>query len=185
MRVVAGRWGGRRLAAPPGRGTRPTAERVREAVFSILGPLDGVDVIDVFAGSGALGIEALSRGAATALFVERSPRAAATIRANLEALGAGPTARVLVRDWRAALAGEAAAGRRFGLCLLDPPYSLMPRIADRLGPLLAPLLTSGATVVVEHPALHGPVLTELDIATRIERTYGDTAVSVLRRGAAA
>jgi 16S rRNA (guanine966-N2)-methyltransferase len=184
MRVVAGRWGGRRLAAPAGRETRPTADRVREAIFSIVGPVDGLDVVDVFAGSGALGIEALSRGAASALFIERSPRAAATIRANLAALEAGDAARVAVRDWRPALATEAAAGRRFGLCLLDPPYSLIPRIADRLGPVLAPLLTPGATVVVEHGAARGPELTELDIVTRIERTYGDTAVSVLRTAAA-
>jgi len=87
VRVVAGRFGGRRLSAPPGRGTRPTSDRVREALFSILGPLDGERVLDLYAGSGALAIEALSRGAGSALLVERDPRAVAVIRANLEALG--------------------------------------------------------------------------------------------------
>src|SRR4051794_41398460 len=90
MRIVAGRFGGRRLHAPPGRGTRPTSDRVREALFSTLGPLDGAVVLDLFAGSGALGIEALSRGAARVVLVERDARAAAVIRANLEALGVGP-----------------------------------------------------------------------------------------------
>ena len=102
MRVVAGRFGGRRLAAPAGRDTRPTSDRVREALFSMLGPLDGVRALDLFAGSGALGIEALSRGAASALLVERDARAVAVIRANLAALGlAEPEARVIAGGARA------------------------------------------------------------------------------------
>ncbi len=88
MRVVAGRFGGRRLAAPRGRGTRPTADRVREALFSMLGDVSRAQVLDLYAGSGALGIEALSRGARSALFVESDPRAVAVIRANLAELGA-------------------------------------------------------------------------------------------------
>src|SRR5690606_7654715 len=100
MRVIAGRWGGRRLRVPSA-GVRPTADRVREALFASLGDLAGARVLDLFAGSGALGIEALSRGAAAAVFVERSAAAAAVVRANLEALGAGEAARVL--------RGEAAA----------------------------------------------------------------------------
>ena len=89
MRVVAGRLGGRRLRAPRGRDTRPTSDRVREALFAMLGPIDGVRVLDLFAGSGALAIEALSRGAAGAVIVERDGRAVEVIRANLEALGLG------------------------------------------------------------------------------------------------
>ena len=129
MRIVAGTHRGRRISAPPGRDTRPTPDRVREAVFAMLGPLDGVEVLDLFAGSGALGLEALSRGAATATFVDRSPRAAAAIRANAASLALEGRVRVVRRDWRAALAAERAAGRRFGLCLCDPPYSLLPRVA--------------------------------------------------------
>jgi 16S rRNA (guanine966-N2)-methyltransferase len=181
VRIVAGTHRGRRISAPPGRDTRPTPDRVREAVFAMLGPLDGVEVLDLFAGSGALGLEALSRGAATATFVDRSPRAAAAIRANAASLALKGRVRVVRRDWRAALAAERAAGRRFGLCLCDPPYSLLPRVAGGLGLALAPLMTPGGTVVIEHPSAGpDPEPKGLSIASRIERTYGDTAVSVLR-----
>jgi 16S rRNA (guanine966-N2)-methyltransferase len=180
VRIVAGRWRGRRIASPPGRSTRPTADRVREAIFALVGRVEGSAVLDLFAGSGALGLEALSRGAAEVTFVERSPRAAAVIRSNLALLGAADRARLVTRDWRAALAAERAAGRAYGLCLVDPPYSLIPRIAGRLGSALAPVLTPAAIVVVEHSALHRPLLPGLDIATRTDRTYGDSAVAVLR-----
>ena len=167
---------------PRGRATRPTADRVREAVFSILGPLEGVDALDLFAGSGALGIEALSRGAATATLVERAPAALAAIRANLAALGLEDRARVVAGDWRRAVAAERAAGRAYGLCLLDPPYSLLPRLADDLATALVPLLAPGAALVIEGSA-RAPILPEpltLPIASRTDRTYGDTAVAVLR-----
>jgi 16S rRNA (guanine966-N2)-methyltransferase len=181
VRIVAGTHRGRRISAPPGRDTRPTPDRVREAVFAMLGPLDGVEVLDLFAGSGALGLEALSRGAVAAAFVDRSPRAAAAIRANAASLGLEDRVRVVRRDWRAALAAERAAGRRFGLCLCDPPYSLLPRVAGGLGVALAPLMTPGGTVVIEHPSAGpDPEPKGLPIASRTERTYGDTAVSVLR-----
>src|SRR5438874_10824179 len=96
MRIVAGEWGGRTLRAPPGGRTRPTADRVREALFSILGPVDGFTVLDLFAGSGALGIEALSRGAAEAVFIDHDSRAVAGGKRNLPAVGA--EARVHRRD---------------------------------------------------------------------------------------
>ena len=140
MRIVAGTHRGRRFAAPPGDETRPTADRVREALFSIIGPVDGLDVLDLFAGSGALGLEALSRGAASATLVERSPKALACIRANVETLGMSDRVRVVGRDWRAALAAERAAGRAFGLCLCDPPYSLTDRVVAAIGAALAPLM---------------------------------------------
>jgi 16S rRNA (guanine966-N2)-methyltransferase len=181
VRIVAGAHRGRRIAAPRGTATRPTADRVREAVFSMIGPIEGVDALDLFAGSGALGLEALSRGAATATLVERSPRALACIRANIAALGLEGRARVVGRDWRAALAAERAAGRRFGLCLCDPPYSLTDRVLAGIGASLAPLMTSPGIVVIEHSAAFPPPEPNgLDIATRIDRTYGDTGVSVLR-----
>jgi 16S rRNA (guanine966-N2)-methyltransferase len=181
MRIVAGTHRGRRIAAPPGRATRPTSDRVREAIFSIVGPVDGMDVLDLFAGSGALGLEALSRGAATATMVDSSPAAAACIRRNARDLGLEDRVRVVRRDWRAALAAERAAGRRYGLCLCDPPYSLTPRIAGGLGAALSPVMATAGTVVIEHPAaLPHPEPTGLEIASRIDRTYGDTAVSVMR-----
>ena len=184
MRIVAGTHRGRRLRAPAGTATRPTADRVREAVFSIIGPVDGLDVLDLFAGSGALGLEALSRGAASAVLVDRSPRAASAARANAEDLGLAHKVRIVRRDWRSALAAERAAGRRFGLCLLDPPYSLTDRVVAGVGALLAPLMESSATVVIEHSAaLPPPEPSGLEIASRTDRTYGDTAVSVIRLGA--
>jgi 16S rRNA (guanine966-N2)-methyltransferase len=181
VRIVAGTHRGRRIAAPAGRATRPTSDRVREAIFSMVGPVEGLDVLDVFAGSGALGLEALSRGAASATFVERAPRAVAQIRANLDSLGLAERARVVPRDWRAALAAERAAGRRYGLCLLDPPYSVTPRIAGGLAAALAPLMATAGTVVIEYSAASPPLQpTGLEIDSRIDRAYGDTAVSVLR-----
>ncbi len=128
MRVIAGRFGGRRLAAPRGAATRPTADRVREALFSMLGSLDGASVLDLFAGTGALGIEALSRGAAQAVFVERDRLALSALRANLAALGLGaeggePQVQVRARDAVAALGGAIEQGETYDLVFLDPPYA--------------------------------------------------------------
>src|SRR5436309_4205711 len=127
MRIVAGEWGGRTLRAPPGGRTRPTADRVREALFSILGPIDGLRVLDLFAGSGALGIEALSRGAAQATFVERARPALTALRANLEALEI--SAEVHAGDARAFLRNAAQAGRTYDLVFVDPPYRESERLA--------------------------------------------------------
>lgn len=181
MRIVAGEHRGRRIAAPSGTATRPTADRVREALFSIVGPVGGLDVLDLFAGSGALGLEALSRGAASALLVERDRRAVACIHANAEALGVGDRVRVAARDWRAALAAERAAGRAFGLCLCDPPYSLTDRVVAQLGALLEPLVAAPGIVVIEHSAARPPPEPSgLEIVSRTDRTYGDTGISVIR-----
>ncbi len=122
MRVVAGSARGRRLTTPAGPATRPTADRVREATFNALGSLDAVEgaaVLDLFAGSGAMGIEALSRGAASATFVDRDPKALAAVRANLDVTGLGDRATVVRGDAERWLAG---AGR-FDLAVLDPPYA--------------------------------------------------------------
>src|SRR4051795_12651307 len=110
---MGGRWGGRRLAAPPGRATRPTSDRVREALFSILGPLDGERVLDLFAGSGALGLEALSRGAASATLVERAPAALRVLRENVAELAAD--AEVVSADARAFLRGAREQGAQYSL----------------------------------------------------------------------
>ena len=174
MRVVAGRHRGRALRAPPGRATRPTADRVREALFSILGPaaVEGAHVLDLFAGSGALGIEALSRGAASATFVERDRRAAATIRANLDGLDA--EAEVVVRDalaWLASQPPEAA----FGLVFADPPYDSAPRLAAALTRRL-PAVISDETVIVTESDKRKPLVLDLPLAD--ERTYGDTRIAI-------
>jgi 16S rRNA (guanine966-N2)-methyltransferase len=176
VRVVAGRFGGRRLAAPPGRGTRPTSDRVREALFSTLGPLGGARVLDLFAGSGALGIEALSRGAGSALLVERDPRAVAVIRANLDALGlAAPEAAVHAGPARAALRSASARGDTYYLIFLDPPYRSAPELGRELSAALEPLLSGGGRVVSESDR-RAPL--ELDLPLTHERRYGDTLIRI-------
>ena len=124
MRVVAGEFKGRRLQAPRGRRTRPTADRVREALFSMLGDVSGARVLDLYAGSGALGIEALSRGAESAVFVERDQQALAAMRRNLEAVGA--EADVRRQDVSRFLARTEGT---FDLVFCDPPYDGASRLA--------------------------------------------------------
>jgi 16S rRNA (guanine(966)-N(2))-methyltransferase RsmD len=170
MRIVAGTHGGRRLIAPRGRDTRPTSDRVREALFSILGErVDGARVLDLFAGTGALGLEALSRGAAEATFVDRDAAAVAAVRANLEALGL--RAAVHRRDALAFLRGGAGP---FDLAFLDPPYREAAALAPRLADTLPAALAADALVVSESdrraPLDLGP------LATLDERRYGDTLI---------
>jgi 16S rRNA (guanine966-N2)-methyltransferase len=174
MRVVAGRWGGRRLQAPPGDATRPTSDRVREALFSVLGPrLQGARVLDLFAGSGALGIEALSRGAAEATFVDSAPAAQKALRANLAALGADAETRR--QDGVRFLAGASEAGRQYDLVFLDPPYRLAGRLGGELSAMLPAVLAPGATVIAESDR-RTPL--ELDLPLHDERRYGDTLIRI-------
>lgn len=178
MRIVAGTLGGRRIAAPAGTDTRPTSDRVREALFSALGPMDGDErVLDLFAGSGALALEALSRGAAHAVLVDSDARAVATIRANLEALGIGAeTARPRRRDALAALRDAREAGESYDLVFLDPPYRLATGLGTELATALAPVLASGARVIGESDRR-----TPLDLpgmSTTFERRYGDTLLRI-------
>lgn len=173
MRIVAGQWGGRRLQAPAGQGTRPTADRVREALFSALGDIEGDRVLDLFAGSGALGLEALSRGAAKATFVERDETALRALRANVDALGAD--AEILRRDALGFLTNAAGGPRHYDLALLDPPYHQAGNLTERLGELLGPLLAPGARVVCESDR-RAPL--RLDLPIGFERTYGDTLILI-------
>ena len=173
MRVVAGRHKGRRLRTPAGADTRPTADRVREAVFSVIGPVDGMRVLDLYAGSGALGIEALSRGAAAATFVESARPALAAIRANLAATG--EDAEVVSTDalkWlRAAGDGESA----FDLVFCDPPYDAAARIAQPLAELLPGVAAPQALIVTES-SKRNPLLLDLPLVD--ERTYGNTRIAI-------
>ncbi len=171
MRIVAGELRGRRIVAPPGKGTRPTADRVREALFSILGDVSGLRVLDLFAGSGALGIESLSRGAAQAVFVESSARAVAAIEGNLASLGL--EAPVRRREALAFLRG--ADGGGFDIAFLDPPYDSVGRLADPLAELLPPILTDNARIVTESDK-RSPLLMPFPLVR--ERFYGDTRIGV-------
>jgi 16S rRNA (guanine966-N2)-methyltransferase len=174
MRVVAGRYGGRRLVAPPGSTTRPTSDRVREALFSVLGPsVQGARVLDLYAGSGALGIEALSRGAASAVFVDRSPRAVAAIRANLAALGI--EADVRRREAAAALRAASAGADAYDLVFLDPPYRRAAELGRELSEALPAVLAPGARVVSESDRRE-PL--ELALPLVDERRYGDTLIRI-------
>jgi 16S rRNA (guanine(966)-N(2))-methyltransferase RsmD len=166
MRIVAGSRKGARIFAPKGHDTRPTSDRVREAAFNLIGPVDGASVLDLFAGSGAMGLEALSRGAERAVFVETDREACRTIDRNLEKLRlTGAT--VLCRDARVALAQEAAAGRRYDLVLVDPPHGSFAGL--RLERHLPAVLAEDGLLVVETGAKEEP---QLPLAVRTSRRYG-------------
>jgi 16S rRNA (guanine966-N2)-methyltransferase len=173
MRVIAGIYGGRPLRAPAGRGVRPTADRVKEAVFSMLGPLEGARVLDLFSGSGALAIEALSRGAASAVCVDSAPAAIAAIRENLERVGAD--AEVVRRPASAFLGAASSEPDLYDLVFLDPPYKLANALGHELSAVLAPVLAPGARVVTESDR-RMPL--ELELALLTERRYGDTLIRI-------
>jgi 16S rRNA (guanine966-N2)-methyltransferase len=168
-RIVAGELGSRRLQTPKGRTTRPTSDRAREALFARLGEVEGATVLDLFAGSGALGFEALSRGAASVTFADTDPAALAVVRANAEALGVLDRCRLLRSDFRRVLRDEAAAGHAYSLLLLDPPYTLLPRFLPALRQLLPPVLAPQARVVLEAPAGLDP---DLGLPDQGARRYG-------------
>jgi 16S rRNA (guanine966-N2)-methyltransferase len=174
VRIVAGSRKGHRITAPRGVGTRPTADRVREAAFSLIGPVDDMAVLDLFAGSGAMGIEALSRGAARAVFVEPEPAAAKAIQRNLEKLRL--TGAAIVRaDALTALAAEAASDRRYDLILVDPPYEMFSSVQPGLARYLPALLEPDALVVVETAAAEEP---DLPLPKRTSRRYGSARLTV-------
>lgn len=177
------------MKAVPGRNTRPTTDRVKESVFGILGELlAGARVLDLFAGTGALGIEALSRGAVQAVFVEREPRAAGVLRENLRRTGLAGEARVLVRDVLAALGGARGAevGGPFDLVLLDPPYGtgLAGAALERLGSEGASL-SDEALVMVEHSNHELPPDGVGTLRLVRRERYGETVVSFYRKTAGA
>jgi 16S rRNA (guanine966-N2)-methyltransferase len=173
VRVIAGRFGGRRLSAPRGALTRPTADRVREALFSVLGDLEGARVLDLFAGSGALGIEALSRGAAEATFVDSAPAALRALRDNLAALDL--EAEVRRADARGFLRAARKTGRQYDLVFLDPPYRRAAALARELDRDLPAVLSPGARVAVE-TGRQAPL--HLGLPLLDERRYGDTLIRI-------
>jgi len=175
MRVVGGELGGRTLRAPRGRATRPTSERAREAIFSILADVSENRVLDLFAGSGALGIEALSRGAARATFVDSAPAAVAAIEHNLTVLGVSERARVVAADVGVALRAAARGADKYDLVFIDPPYALAGGLAALLDAALPPVLAEGARVLTESDRRE-PLA--LGLPCSGERRYGDTIIAI-------
>jgi 16S rRNA (guanine966-N2)-methyltransferase len=174
MRVISGTYGGRTLKAPAGANTRPTSDRVREALFSILGArTDDARVLDLFAGSGALGIEALSRGAREVTFVDEAPAAVKAIRANLQALSA--TAQVRRQEALRFLSHASQSAAQYDLIFLDPPYRQAERLARPLSEALPAVLAPGAVAVAESDR-RAPLTLQLPLYD--ERRYGDTLIRI-------
>lgn len=178
MRIVAGSLGGRVLRAPRGANTRPTSEKVREALFNVLGPPpDSLHVLDLFAGSGALGIEALSRGARGATFVERAAPALAALRDNLDQLGVRDRSQVLPVDVARFLQAP-PPGPAWAWIFMDPPYA--DGAAAALAALPRSRVTDDAVVVVEHAHRAPPPDAAGFLVRTSVRRYGDTALSLYR-----
>ncbi|MBL9015307.1 MAG: 16S rRNA (guanine(966)-N(2))-methyltransferase RsmD [Myxococcales bacterium] len=175
MRIVGGTLGGRVLRAPAGRATRPTSEKVREALFNILGSVEGDHVLDLFAGSGALGIEALSRGAAHVTFVDAGKPALMAVRANLAQLGIADRATVIAAD-AVATAGRLVPDHPWRVVFVDPPYA--SELAQR-AVLALPLghLAPGAVIVIEHDRRNAPPDALGSLLRTDQRRYGDTMIS--------
>lgn len=183
-RIIAGLAGGVRLRVPLA-GTRPTSERVREALFGALdarGLCDGARVLDLYAGSGALGLEAASRGAESVVLVERDRAAAKVAERNAEAVARAGAVRALV-EAVAVAPFLARTGRRFDLVLVDPPYDLPQAELEAALAALAPALDHPATVVVERSRRSAPLALPGDLEVEREKAYGDTIVlSLATRG---
>jgi 16S rRNA (guanine966-N2)-methyltransferase len=175
MRVVAGELKGRKLISPPrGAEIRPTSDKVREALFSILGEIEGFQVLDLYCGTGALGIEAISRGAAHAVLVDDDPIAA---QRNIDSLGVHDRVTLVRADAGAYLRAEKARfeGGPFDLILCDPPYTLAPRLGPELTKLLPARLAPRGRIATES-SVRAPL--QLGLELERERTYGDTSVSI-------
>jgi 16S rRNA (guanine966-N2)-methyltransferase len=166
------------LIAPRGQSVRPTSDFVREALFDILHDVEGLAVLDLFAGTGAIGIEALSRGASSVVLVDKSRSALTVLRRNLELLGAGDRqVRVIAADVAGALGALRRASARFDLVFADPPYALAPRALPEVLAEVAPLLLPSARVVLEHGFdLEAPVAPSGLLFVRSKR-YGETVLS--------
>jgi 16S rRNA (guanine966-N2)-methyltransferase len=174
VRIVAGERRGARIAAPKGVATRPTADRTREAAYNLIGPVDDAAVLDLFAGSGAMGLEALSRGARRCVFVEADRAACAVVSANLEKLRF-TGAVVLCTDAFQALREERAAKRVYDLVLADPPYDAWGELEPRLAEALPPVLGPEGLLVVETSARVEP---DLPLTTVTSRRYGSARITL-------
>ena len=177
MRIIAGDRRGARITAPKGTATRPTGDSVREAAYNLIGPVEDATVLDLFAGSGAMGLEALSRGARRCVFVESDRAACAVIRDNLEKLRL-TGALVLGKDVFQALREERGAGRSYDLVLVDPPYGAWPELEPRLAEALPTALAPDGLLVVETSAKFEP---GLPLALVTSRRYGSARITLFKR----
>ena len=183
MRIVGGRWRGRRLVAPRGTHTRPTSDRVREALFSILYDVPA-NVLDLYAGTGAVGLEALSRGAHRAAFVEPARAARRALEANISALVVDHTAatvEVFPMSAQAALLRFERAGRRFGFVFADPPYAEASMTLATLAPTAGSLVEPHGTMVFELSSRDTPPPAPAGFRVPDVRTYGEASLAIYRR----
>lgn len=185
MRVIAGSAGGRRLKSLPGQSTRPTADRIKESLFAILGGrVAAARFLDLFAGTGSIGIEALSRGAMQAVFVDKGEPAVRVIRDNLELTGLAAQAEVLRLDVSRAVARLAGAGRQFDLIFLDPPYEAGRVLPTLLAIARSGVLAPGACLIAEHSRREEvPVTNGAGLDLRRQEKYGDTVLTFWRSAA--
>lgn len=186
MRIVAGAYRGRRLAAPRGRDVRPTSDRVREALFSILNDVDGDVVLDLFAGTGALGLEALSRGAAAATFVEIDRQAHEVVSRNIDATVTGDRSRIdLIKgDALRVVPSLSLAERRFDLIFFDPPYDRTLQLLESMEDVLPTICAQSSRVIIEVATRHKIAIVRAAEAwgaqVLTERTYSDTTIAILK-----
>ena len=184
MRIVGGEGRGRALRAAAGEGTRPTADRVRQSLFDRLGQrCDGLSVLDLYAGTGALALEALSRGALRATLVEQAKPALQAIEENIAALGWAPRCRVVRGDVEQVLGAMASRNESYDLVFSDPPYALRngQALLDRLA--AANLVSSAGRVVLERDRREALPLAPAGFSLLHEREYGDTALAIFQREA--
>lgn len=178
VRIVAGSKRGHRLKVPPGN-VRPTSEMVREAIFNVLGPIVGLRVLDLFAGTGAMGLEALSRGAAQCVFVEADPKVVSVLRENIAFLGYQDSSEVIAQSYTAALTALVERGSKFDLLFVDPPYRMLPKVENALMSVAPSLVSPGGLVVIESSRSARPDLGGVRV---FERVYGSTRVTMVGLG---
>jgi 16S rRNA (guanine966-N2)-methyltransferase len=181
MRIVAGIAKGRTLIAPKGLDVRPTNDRVREALFSSIGQrVVGAEVLDLFAGSGALGLEALSRGATSAVFVERSKKAIKYLTQNIDNCGFKPSSRLMARDSIAALGQLEREIHCFGIVFLDPPY-MGPLLNRALSAIAESKMVSDDTLIVAEHRIDSPPIAPKGLMIASQKRYGKTILSFVQR----
>ncbi len=177
VRIVSGDKRGRRIVVPAGSGIRPTSEMVRGAIFDVLGSVRGLHVLDLFAGTGALGIEALSRGAKSCVFVDADSESARVVGENLTALGYEGVSRVINQDYQKAVEAMQSGGECWDLLFVDPPYRMLAEVEAALTPRLGALLSPDGVMVVEGPR---GVQVTFGQDPLFERQYGDTKITMVR-----